>query len=1572
MVQQLKYINASKAYTFKEPLTESTIPGFNMKENWQELAKKDIPAISKKMNDWEYSGHTNLIESLRFFYAVLTDRVSLPGVKVDDSVKLAIKEKLIEGAGDCTPGFHNRVNSLYSLFFVPKTLPEILQRARQGLAYAYASKKCGELAETNEKVKEHNVHAVNSIMVQAKRLGYGVQPEQENDEYENYCFCPSGYHFTSAYGIAQAQKKAQQYAHQAFAESFTPCNILLKLKEEIKSVMSESYAYRGRLESGGYVGDEYNTFKKFLSELLAEEFTEQELLVFDEDYINIIDVNWPLILKHVWQKLGKNIFTFSPYMQQALETLIELDIDDDFDEKIFERIKPVLQLVSKQQEFENLLEFIEHIPLSYQIKLFEEYLKTLDRYTLNSTIYSFLEKNKAKPEYYQALKQMVQEKFPNLQTEIISEITSNNFYRYQKHGLLAYFTEPDLDIKRLISKLTILKPKALRDMLMSVDYDSSETLLQKILSCKKQQDKYYSKKDKRTLRNRFYQIPALLNLIQEFSKSEIDELFFSNDVFSIVLNHDAFECIPALFSLLAKSSEHVQVEQIEQVLYRVLNSQKLALLYEDDQKLFFESLFSILENMAPQQRTDLLFKIFDGKSDFLNKFINRLYKEEQAAKEQATNKEKVAQIAKTDKASFIKLIELIPVVSLEEQIEYCLNLNQPTEFNKIEDLLNLVPKAQQKFILAKEITLKTGFLSSKTKPICYFLARQPKLLNDFINIYKALPEEDRVELAVLILGRSDNALTNLLSLYENNDVMPLLPMLLKGQPGFLQRTLTVNLIPNLNLKSPLHLKLFFELLTVLPIELKIDMMNIEVRLGMLGGSMTFSKLLLSNTKTHKDLVNFLRKLNVHDRALFLEQTLKVDSDFLKNLLSQDEVLNESIGLVSMFSNTTKLALIQKSLAHLSVTTERLGYYIELARTFTKGELVQFLLLECNGNTMLQHIIEKKPQVAYQVRRWLESLQSDAVNTDDLIAQAVTGSIDFTNALQLVDDDLEKDNFDELLKLIADFPEQAKMNAIMGYVRDYQSEEHVEHIINMLKKLSASSVKKFFSPELSDYGHVLIEKIASNHPQKLIPIINYLETLSDDAFYELVLSKSYPQKYSLLRFLQENHPAAFFKLCAVLDKRADSELKSTCFTMLKSSSEKLLNIALNDPALDFDGVVAFYKNQELGELVKHISAIADESLAVAKLKILMPHLKKLSNFDELLLQKNQQGLSLAAILLSKSASLFDFVFTGLDTLDNHAKIAWLSEKINGSSIYQYTRQKYPEHVGRVVNFIMGLPTENWDQLTEFDPNFLFYGLNTFKQNPQPVKDYLLVTPKQHLERIFSRYGQQPNLLIKQIVKHGPDNEWLNNLLDKLLVVPVQQTIIQSIILADEQVLFEPEILAKTMHLLSHLPTVEQGSLLSQAKANIEAIVDSRVINVLSLKLQLLALEAKALKVSEPQAQYVIMQLSDKLNQAYLALLPKAINKELQAEPPQEITALKSLLNDKQTSAVLEQHRGIKKVVLNVLGFFAGLGVFYLAGCLVNLYQTGGKHFFFHPQTQSSALVDDIKQCLDEVEKPIISA
>ena len=265
----IPYIISNNAYRFKPTISEATIPPFNLPSYWLKKAHGEFPSLSEHTSDntatarmWGvYSGRADLVQSFSFFYAILTDRVTLPGITITEGMKQSMREKILEGIQNCSPGFHNRINSLYGSFFIPKTVYELLQKVRQSILQEIVSQESDD------------VHRQNFVSQRAQADGYGTECINSKDIYSS--------------NDRRLRQNPESLLYYGFIQRYTWLNITKKLQEELKSVLIGTFAYRGCLEGQeeGYDKGEYTGFIKYLNELFSTEYSEQEWLIFDDDYL---------------------------------------------------------------------------------------------------------------------------------------------------------------------------------------------------------------------------------------------------------------------------------------------------------------------------------------------------------------------------------------------------------------------------------------------------------------------------------------------------------------------------------------------------------------------------------------------------------------------------------------------------------------------------------------------------------------------------------------------------------------------------------------------------------------------------------------------------------------------------------------------------------------------------------------------------------------------------------------------------------------------------------------------------------------------------------------------------------------------------------------------------------------------------------------------------------------------------------------------------------------------------------------------------------------------------------------
>jgi 2-phospho-L-lactate guanylyltransferase (CobY/MobA/RfbA family) len=161
-----------------------------------------------------YAFKNAVLEGLK----IIHDKIENPNTS--ESEKKIIALKLQERAEECTPGFHNAVNTVVDSFYAAKNINDLLYRARQDIVARVAI----QLSD--------DVHVNNRCFVLAEKLGYGVFALNRDDQYLNHLIdsVPN-----------QRIEKALEAGFDKFLHVFP---MLQGLEDQL----------RGQLDSSGYEG----------------------------------------------------------------------------------------------------------------------------------------------------------------------------------------------------------------------------------------------------------------------------------------------------------------------------------------------------------------------------------------------------------------------------------------------------------------------------------------------------------------------------------------------------------------------------------------------------------------------------------------------------------------------------------------------------------------------------------------------------------------------------------------------------------------------------------------------------------------------------------------------------------------------------------------------------------------------------------------------------------------------------------------------------------------------------------------------------------------------------------------------------------------------------------------------------------------------------------------------------------------------------------------------------------------------------------------------------------------------
>jgi len=229
-----------------------------------------------------YNLKPQLMSSLKFLYAILSgslDEVN-PSFILENDRKSALITKINEGIGQCTPGFHARIDSLLD-GNSQKTIEELLSQIRKNIVERTANQHTDE------------VHANNRFFIIAESMGMGIEPKLRGDPYRG----------------AIDDTQIRQYLLEAFNKDYQPFTVLLGLKDML-AVSFDGYTGKST-DPSGYTQGMYAPGLDCLQSIFNETVPDYDYLITNDHGI-IIDINWNLILNKLWGKLNERGFFKAP------------------------------------------------------------------------------------------------------------------------------------------------------------------------------------------------------------------------------------------------------------------------------------------------------------------------------------------------------------------------------------------------------------------------------------------------------------------------------------------------------------------------------------------------------------------------------------------------------------------------------------------------------------------------------------------------------------------------------------------------------------------------------------------------------------------------------------------------------------------------------------------------------------------------------------------------------------------------------------------------------------------------------------------------------------------------------------------------------------------------------------------------------------------------------------------------------------------------------------------------------------------------------------------------------------
>lgn len=320
------------------PKADLNIAGIELPYNW--LSQFETTLDCHFNNGHLLQGYAQvdaLKESLRVVY-IYYHGLHNNG-RTDANLQGAIKDKIIEGAAHCTPGFHNRVNQIITGFQLPNTIDALLMHYRTEIVSRAAS------AYTDD------VHGHNQFAIVANQLGKNVDVLNPNDPYRLI-----------------GGNVIPPLISEAFRQHYHPLAIIDNVVTAYKSVLIGHHDYTG-IKAAGYEAGDYDEWRVYLEKLLGMQegaIGLADFLIMDEETFVVTDINWSYVTHRLAEKLlEKRCFRLTAQQFDFIRQLTASENDfAQFDSATALTLIPdvqtftrILELLASKQQDDKLLPF---------------------------------------------------------------------------------------------------------------------------------------------------------------------------------------------------------------------------------------------------------------------------------------------------------------------------------------------------------------------------------------------------------------------------------------------------------------------------------------------------------------------------------------------------------------------------------------------------------------------------------------------------------------------------------------------------------------------------------------------------------------------------------------------------------------------------------------------------------------------------------------------------------------------------------------------------------------------------------------------------------------------------------------------------------------------------------------------------------------------------------------------------------------------------------------------------------------------------------------------------------------
>lgn len=332
---------------------ELNIENISLQQNWLETFSKELNCQTELDHhigkNSSYSGRQAILDALRIIYIYYH---GLNDHKIDVNEQAAIKDKIIEGIGLCTPGFHNRINQIIMGFQIPHSIKALMMQ--------YRTEIVSKLANTHET----DVHKHNQYYLIANQIGKNVYVTNTTDPYHLF---------------DEIEKITVEInIKRAFSQHYHPWAIILNVVMGFKNILIHHHDYKG-FKSEGYNQGDFNEWRNYFAKLLnihEDDIAYEDFFILNEHTYAVLDINWAYVREQFSLKLFKmNCFNLNPEQKNSLLALNQRHTDFlNFD------IKACLQLIPNDQI---LLDILSNLSVEHPYRAVELYQAYIKRHHLN-------------------------------------------------------------------------------------------------------------------------------------------------------------------------------------------------------------------------------------------------------------------------------------------------------------------------------------------------------------------------------------------------------------------------------------------------------------------------------------------------------------------------------------------------------------------------------------------------------------------------------------------------------------------------------------------------------------------------------------------------------------------------------------------------------------------------------------------------------------------------------------------------------------------------------------------------------------------------------------------------------------------------------------------------------------------------------------------------------------------------------------------------------------------------------------------------------------------------------------